>query len=72
MWIITLIAMFAVIITQRIVTLHGGYEVTAYYDSISRIVWVAGLSWIVYSSYHDYGGKGLNYIFIFTIKFTNF
>lgn len=68
MWIITIKLMFVVIITQTIVDLHAGYEATAYYDSFKRIVWVAGLSWIIYSSYHGYGGKKLHSSFIFTLQ----
>lgn len=58
MWAITLVAMLAVVITERSTELYNGYEFRVVHGIISRAVWALGLSWIIYSSYYGYGGKG--------------
>lgn len=57
MWIVSLLILFGVVITQRTTEIDGRYESLAYQEELKRPFWAAGLSWIIYSSYYGYGGK---------------
>ncbi|XP_074037732.1 nose resistant to fluoxetine protein 6 isoform X2 [Leptinotarsa decemlineata] len=55
-WIIILCGMLTTTICYQEVETHEAYENKAVFYSLMRPAWCIGLSWIVYSSFHGYGG----------------
>lgn len=59
MWVISLLTLLAVALTQRATEIDNGYELHAYQEELKRPFWAAGVAWIIYSSYYGYGGKSI-------------
>ncbi|KAJ8948696.1 hypothetical protein NQ314_008360 [Rhamnusium bicolor] len=55
-WIIILLGMLATVICYQEVEMNHGYTSLSVFYSLMRPAWCIGLSWIVYSCYHGYGG----------------
>ncbi|KAJ8953091.1 hypothetical protein NQ318_013433 [Aromia moschata] len=56
LWIIVLCGMLATVIGFQYIILEDDATNTNIYHSFMRPAWCIGLSWIVYSSHHGYGG----------------
>ncbi|KAJ8985402.1 hypothetical protein NQ317_007560 [Molorchus minor] len=55
-WIIMILGMLTTVICYQEVEMNHGYESKSIFYSLMRPAWCMGLSWIVYSCYHGYGG----------------
>ncbi|CAG9820126.1 unnamed protein product [Phaedon cochleariae] len=55
-WVIVLLGMTAITVCYQFVETHYSREHQAVFVAIARLAWAIGLSWMVYSSYHGYGG----------------
>ncbi|KAG5870080.1 hypothetical protein JTB14_021372 [Gonioctena quinquepunctata] len=55
-WVVVLLGMLATTICYQEVERNHGYESKQVFYSLMRPAWCIGLSWIVYSSCHGYGG----------------
>ncbi|XP_018572971.1 nose resistant to fluoxetine protein 6-like [Anoplophora glabripennis] len=56
-WILIILAMLATVMCyQLLVEMQENYKITVTILSLMRPMWSFGLSWIIYSSYHGYGG----------------
>ncbi|KAJ8948699.1 hypothetical protein NQ314_008363 [Rhamnusium bicolor] len=55
-WIVMLLGMLTIVLCYQEVQMNHGYESQSVFYSLMRPAWCIGLSWIVYSCYHGYGG----------------
>ncbi|KAG5896564.1 hypothetical protein JTB14_010393 [Gonioctena quinquepunctata] len=55
-WVLVLSGMFLVFFFYQDAEMNQGPTSKAYYFGLSRPAWCVGLCWMVYSSYHGYGG----------------
>ncbi|KAJ8948704.1 hypothetical protein NQ314_008368 [Rhamnusium bicolor] len=58
-WIVMLLGMLTTVMCyQEIQIMSDSHVSKSVFDPLMRPAWCIGLSWIVYSSYHGYGGGG--------------
>ncbi|KAJ8953088.1 hypothetical protein NQ318_013430 [Aromia moschata] len=55
-WIVIILGLLAVILCYQEIEMNHGYVDKTIFQSLMRPAWCVGLSWIVYSCYHGYGG----------------
>ncbi|XP_074037748.1 nose resistant to fluoxetine protein 6 isoform X2 [Leptinotarsa decemlineata] len=55
-WFLVLVEMFTVLFFYQDAEVNQGPIQRAFYFGLSRPAWCIGLCWIIYSSYHGYGG----------------
>lgn len=56
-WTLILFGMLSIVICYQLVETYNEDWLKSVFASIMRPVWCTGLSWIVYSCHHGYGGK---------------